>query len=168
MAAFLARDRWDGPDAWERGASGGEEGQDVQVVMQASPPSPLNTSTPNLVPEFQEWRGVSYAIGADHGALTFPNILAHYTNSTGSSTGHHPTVCIGAESGGCHPRSDGMNGAVSGSIAASLVGQVTGGSKTASEPATQPNARPPRAPVRESLGRLQEGMDVCQSCHWGQ
>jgi phospholipase B1 len=77
------------------------------------------------VPDIFEWRGLSYAAGGDRGALTFPNLLSHYTRLVGMSYGRHPVLCVG-EGEGCHPPSDGLNGAVSGSIATSLLGQAQG------------------------------------------
>lgn len=108
--------------------------EDAQAILQHDPPTRLPSQAPNspgdqnlvTASNIQEWRGVSYAIGADPGALTFPNILAHYTHVVGTSTGHHSVVCVGGEYGGCHPPSDGLNAAVSGSIAASLWGQAVG------------------------------------------
>lgn len=120
-AALLARNGERNPEVAPH-----EEGVSAQAVLQ--PSSSSSNDAPLSYPSIQEWRGVSYAIGADLGALTFPNILAHYTHVEGASTGHHPVVCVGGEQGGCHPPSDGLNAAVSGSIAASLWGQVAGGS----------------------------------------
>ncbi|WVW81292.1 hypothetical protein I302_103283 [Kwoniella bestiolae CBS 10118] len=82
------------------------------------------------IPEIAEWRGISYPIGSDEGAITIPTILQHYSkpegkgNITGVSTGHHPPIsCLGI---GCaaHPEEDGLNAAISGSLSKSLIGQV--------------------------------------------
>ncbi|WVQ72265.1 hypothetical protein IAR50_001814 [Cryptococcus sp. DSM 104548] len=87
--------------------------------------------------DIQEYRGVSYPIGADPGAVTIPNILSHFISSSsdgrseqvqGGSTGHHPPVaCLqGFGVRGCMPRpdEDGLNAAISGSVSSSLIRQV--------------------------------------------
>ncbi|RSH88410.1 uncharacterized protein EHS24_000954 [Apiotrichum porosum] len=82
-----------------------------------------------VTPDAEEFRGVSYAAGGDAGAITLPNILAHYNpNVTGAATGHHPPVSCGLPgmSRVCTPHSDDdrLNAAISGSVAAALVGQA--------------------------------------------
>ncbi|BEI83151.1 hypothetical protein CcaverHIS002_0310190 [Cutaneotrichosporon cavernicola] len=114
-AALLARGGWD-PQT-HTPSSPQEEGQ---VTFLA--PSELQAPNPG-VPDIQEWRGLSYAAGGDEGALTIPNLLSHYNPVVGMSYGRHPVLCVGLGEG-CHPPSDGLNGAISGSIAASLLGQA--------------------------------------------
>ena len=91
----------------------GSPGGDAQIVMSA-------------IPSIKEYRGLSYPIGGDPGAITIPNILSHYTpNIIGMSRGHHPLLaCVG---GWCVWRyDDGLNGAVSGSTSGNLLSQVRG------------------------------------------
>lgn len=80
--------------------------------------------------EIEEYRGVSYAIGGDEGAITLPAILGHYSNVTGPSTGHRPpvTCSIPGASRMCipHDKEDRFNAAISGSTADALVSQVRG------------------------------------------
>ncbi|KAK6904726.1 hypothetical protein I203_105542 [Kwoniella mangroviensis CBS 8507] len=78
------------------------------------------------IPEIAEWRGISYPMGSDEGAITIPNILRHYTrNVTGVSAGHHPPIsCLGVGCGAIHPEGDGLNAAISGSTSKSLMSQV--------------------------------------------
>jgi phospholipase B1 len=80
--------------------------------------------------DVEEYRGVSYAIGGDPGAVTLPNILGHYSNLTGASIGHRPPVTCGVPgvSRLCSPHheEDRFNAAVSGSTAAALVAEVQG------------------------------------------
>lgn len=81
----------------------------------------------SVLPGIKEYRGLSYPIGGDPGAITIPNILSHYSpNLTGMSKGHHPlSACVG---GWCVWRyDDGLNGAVSGSTSGNLLSQVRGG-----------------------------------------
>lgn len=92
----------------------------------------LLTPSATVTPDAEEFRGVSYAAGGDAGAITLPNILAHYNpNVTGAATGHHPPVSCGLPgmSRVCTPHSDDdrLNAAISGSVAAALVGQARGG-----------------------------------------
>ncbi len=78
------------------------------------------------LPVTREYRGLSYPIGGDTDAITFPNILQHWSpNVKGMSTGHHPFLaCIG---GYCAWRyDDGLNAAISGSTSQNLVPQVRG------------------------------------------
>lgn len=78
------------------------------------------------VPVAREYRGLSYPIGGDDGAITVPNILGHWSkNLTGMSRGHHPLLaCIG---GWCAWRyDDGLNAAISGSTSQNLVAQARG------------------------------------------
>ena len=100
----LQLDRTDQPSKRDNGA---------QTVMAA-------------LPGIKEYRGLSYPIGGDPGAITIPNILSHYSpNVTGMSKGHHPLLaCVG---GWCVWRyDDGLNGAVSGSTSGNLISQVRG------------------------------------------
>lgn len=100
-----------------------------------SGPSPLGPQRP-LLPSFdiQEYRGLSYPIGSDPGAITVPQILRHFSPSAeeipGSSKGKHPPVaCLNGWSiKGCaeRPEEDGLNAAVSGSVSAALLRQVEG------------------------------------------
>ncbi|WVQ64327.1 uncharacterized protein L199_002489 [Kwoniella botswanensis] len=78
------------------------------------------------IPDIVEWRGISYPIGSDDGAITIPNILRHYTrNVTGVSAGHHrPISCLSVGCGAIHPEGDGLNAAISGSTSNSLMSQV--------------------------------------------
>ena len=79
------------------------------------------------VPTFEEWRGLAYPIGGDSGAVTLPNILAHWSPElTGMSVGHHPFQAFFAEDYGWRDTDDGLNGAVTGSHSESLVAQVAG------------------------------------------
>lgn len=78
------------------------------------------------VPVVREYRGLSYPIGGDPDAITFPNILQHWSKDLkGMSRGHHPLLaCIG---GWCAWRyDDGLNAAISGSTSQNLVLQVKG------------------------------------------
>ncbi|KAL1408829.1 hypothetical protein Q8F55_005643 [Vanrija albida] len=74
----------------------------------------------------EEYRGTSYAIGGDPGALTLPTLFGHWANVSGASTGHHPPLACLAGAGQCsrHPEGDALNAAVSGSIAANLADQA--------------------------------------------
>lgn len=75
-----------------------------------------------------EYRGVSYPIGNDEGAITIASILSHYSpNLTGVSIGHHP-VGSDKRKNEDQLRKDGLNVAVSGSKAKDLIGQVRGAS----------------------------------------
>jgi hypothetical protein len=86
------------------------------------------TDLPWIFPSWSEYRGVSYPIGTDSGALTIPNILSHYVNLTGGSVGKHvPMACLGSMCA-IHPEGDGTNAAVSGSKSGDLMSQVRGGS----------------------------------------
>ncbi|TYJ57438.1 hypothetical protein B9479_001754 [Cryptococcus floricola] len=106
---------------------------------------PSRTSSSSVLPQIpflpksvdiQEYRGVSYPIGSDPGAVTIPNILSHFITSSseqgtkvqGGSTGHHPPVACLQSFGvrGCMPRpdEDGLNAAISGSVSASLLRQA--------------------------------------------
>ena len=81
------------------------------------------------IPVAREYRGLSYPIGGDEGAITLPNIISRWsTNLTGTSRGHHSLLlCLG---GKCLWRDeDGLNGAISGSKSENLVLQVKGVSK---------------------------------------
>lgn len=53
----------------------------------------VNTSLPPLLAmldSYKEYRGLSYSIGGDEGALTIPNYIKHYQpNVTGYSIGQH-------------------------------------------------------------------------------
>jgi hypothetical protein len=67
-----------------------------------------------------EYRGQSWSIGADEGAVTFFNFFKHYTPTVaGGSLGSHlPEVCLGVDF--CpdyqyRPEYDQLNGAQSGS-----------------------------------------------------
>lgn len=78
------------------------------------------------IPIAREYRGLSYPIGGDEGAITFPNILSHWNPQlVGMSKGHHPVLaCVG---GRCLWRNeDGLNAAISGSRSADLILQVKG------------------------------------------
>lgn len=53
----------------------------------------VNESLPqllNIVAAYEEYRGLSYSIGGDKGALTIPNYIKHYQSGvTGYSIGEH-------------------------------------------------------------------------------
>ncbi|WVQ82911.1 hypothetical protein IAT38_005047 [Cryptococcus sp. DSM 104549] len=100
------------------------------------PPSSSDSDTqrplsifPSLL-DVQEYRGLSYAVGSDPGAITIPHIIGHFAgaNVTGGSRGKHPPVaCLeGFGIGVCGPRpeGDGLNAGISGSVSAGLEGQV--------------------------------------------
>ncbi|OWZ36407.1 hypothetical protein C347_00578 [Cryptococcus neoformans AD2-60a] len=99
----------------------------------SSAPSQVDRQRP-LLPslDIQEYRGLSYPIGSDPGAITIPEILRHFSPSAeeipGSSKGKHPPVtCLnGWGIKGCaeRPEEDGLNAAVSGSVSAGLLRQV--------------------------------------------
>ncbi|ORY26517.1 hypothetical protein BCR39DRAFT_560553 [Naematelia encephala] len=81
--------------------------------------------------DVQEYRGLSYPLGADVGAVTFHNILSRWTSVVGGSKGHRvPKSCFDLFGwvvgfGGCATgKGDGLNGAVSGSTSGKLVIQV--------------------------------------------
>jgi phospholipase B1 len=80
-----------------------------------------------LPPPISEYRGLSYPIGSDPDAITFPNILSQFTsrNLTGPSRGKHiPMGCVLGYCG--HGEEDGLNAAMSGSVSLNLYGQVKG------------------------------------------
>lgn len=101
----------------------------------SSAPSQVDPQRP-LLPflDIQEYRGLSYPIGSDPGAITIPEILRHFSPSAkeipGSSKGKHPPVtCLngwGIKGCGERPEEDGLNAAVSGSVSAGLLRQVEG------------------------------------------
>jgi len=74
-----------------------------------------------------EWRGVSYPIGGDSGALTIPNLIKYYTPGVvGASKGHHlVAVCVaGICTGGYEPDIDQLNAAVSGALGEDMLQEV--------------------------------------------
>ena len=77
---------------------------------------------------WREWRGLSYPIGGDKGAITLPNILARWTNTTGQS--YTPSLIPpifrthDEDAPALWGKDDGLNGAVSGSTSSSLLAQV--------------------------------------------
>lgn len=83
---------------------------------------------PGSLPIAREYRGVSYPIGGDEGAITLYNIAQHWnTNITGSSRGHTPAgICT--KIGGCNGQrfDHGLNAAVSGSTTENLFSQAIG------------------------------------------
>ncbi|KAG0747355.1 hypothetical protein G6F57_007194 [Rhizopus arrhizus] len=83
----------------------------------------LNLSQPPLVAAFNafnEYRGLSYGIGGDEGALTVPNYIKHYQpNLKGYSVGDH----IGLYCSDI-PEKDQLNAALSGSLSINLQHQL--------------------------------------------
>lgn len=76
---------------------------------------------------FDEYRGLSFSIGQDRGAVTLTNFLKHYTDRIeGGAIGQHPlTLCWGSTF--CQPRDftyrpmlDGLNAAISGAESSNL------------------------------------------------
>ncbi|ODO09998.1 hypothetical protein I350_02222 [Cryptococcus amylolentus CBS 6273] len=88
----------------------------------SSPLFPTNTTFFQTV-DVEEYRGISYPMGTDEGAITIPNILSHFVtdNATvqGGAKGHHApaTSALIAQ--------DGLNAAVSGATSSLLTSQVT-------------------------------------------
>ncbi|KAJ9114369.1 hypothetical protein QFC20_001512 [Naganishia adeliensis] len=83
-----------------------------------------------LLPGFEEYRGRSYATGADLGAVTIPNMIQHYRSDgiIGTSHYHHPPPILPSPPqtpiGDHVAANDGLNAALSGSKAADLPNQV--------------------------------------------
>ncbi|QRV92999.1 GDSL-like lipase/acylhydrolase family protein [Ceratobasidium sp. AG-Ba] len=85
----------------------------------------------NLLLNFVEFRGLSYAGGGDSGAITMPNLLKHYNKTlTGGSIGVNPGIelCFGPICPigplGWNPNVDQLNAAQSGALASNLLHEV--------------------------------------------
>lgn len=75
--------------------------------------------------DFEEYRGVSYAIGGDEGSITIPRILQRYTKPHGQSLGSHPPLMCPHAS--CqHLPEDALNAATSGAVSLNLPQQANG------------------------------------------
>ena len=125
-----------------------------------------------------EWRGLSYPIGGDEGAITVPNILTRWTNVTGQS--HTPSsylpfssppVWRGGESSAwvdgdeneSWSHTKGLNGAVSGAKSSSLVNQVRGElSRRAKEKMIAHSWCRPDLTEDERDGRLGRRLEICK------
>ncbi|KAH7103679.1 hypothetical protein BKA62DRAFT_48226 [Auriculariales sp. MPI-PUGE-AT-0066] len=85
----------------------------------------LQTNPFNIL---KEWRGVSYAIGGDPGAITVPNLMSHYSNTRpkGASVGSHGLqICFGPlclpGSLGWNSKVDQFSAALTGALASNLL-----------------------------------------------
>ncbi|KAG8738961.1 hypothetical protein FRC12_016473 [Ceratobasidium sp. 428] len=143
-----------------RQASGGDYLTDITkcpaVAPRASPPASVHDLRPDdfsvamaigdsitagafaqginrqdLLLNFVEFRGLSYAGGGDPGAITMPNLLKHYNKTLiGGSLGNNPGVelCFGAlcpiGSVGWNQPVDQLNAAQSGALASNLLHEV--------------------------------------------
>ncbi|GHJ87589.1 hypothetical protein NliqN6_3991 [Naganishia liquefaciens] len=90
----------------------------------------LGTGASSFIPGFEEYRGISYAMGDDEGAETIPNMIRYYRNESvkGTSHEHHPPPIIPSPPqipiGDHVAANDGLNAALSGSKAKDLTSQV--------------------------------------------
>ncbi|KAH7338368.1 hypothetical protein B0J17DRAFT_662245 [Rhizoctonia solani] len=85
----------------------------------------------NLLLNFVEFRGLSYAGGGDSGAITVPNLLGHYNKAlVGGSKGVNPGIelCFGPLCPigpvGWNQKVDQLNAAQSGALASNLLHEV--------------------------------------------
>ncbi|CAE6494746.1 unnamed protein product [Rhizoctonia solani] len=85
----------------------------------------------DLLLNFVEFRGLSYAGGGDPGAITMPNLLKHYNSALiGGSKGTNPGIelCFGplcpVGSAGWNQPVDQLNAAQSGALASNLLHEV--------------------------------------------
>ncbi|KAF8601792.1 hypothetical protein BDV93DRAFT_495421 [Ceratobasidium sp. AG-I] len=85
----------------------------------------------DLLLNFVEFRGLSYAGGGDLGAITVPNLLKHYNSTiTGGAIGHNLGIelCFGplcpVGSAGWNQPVDQLNAAQSGALASNLLHEV--------------------------------------------
>lgn len=84
----------------------------------------------DILTDFDEWRGVSFAIGGDPDALTIPNLVGHYNSAVqGASLSHHGLEYCGGSicpigSIGWNPPLDNLNAAQSGALASNLLHEI--------------------------------------------
>ena len=119
----------------------------------------------------REWRGLSYPIGGDEGAITLPNIFARWTKTTGQS--YTPSIIPpifkqdDEESPQMWGKDRGLNGAVSGSTSSSLVAQIQSTSMVSfvTRPLTSSRAH---SATSGADGSFRRGLEVCQYWHWSE
>ncbi|EJD41351.1 hypothetical protein AURDEDRAFT_115465, partial [Auricularia subglabra TFB-10046 SS5] len=84
----------------------------------------------DFLDNFDEWRGVSFAIGGDPDALTLPNLVGHYNSAVqGASVSHHGLEYCGGSicpigSHGWNAPLDNLNAAQSGALASNLLHEI--------------------------------------------